>query len=70
MPFSSEAELQINKARVITPEGKIINLDKSKILTAEDEETGSTYKYYALEGITKGSFIEYMYVVKRSPSYT
>ena len=70
LPFSSEAELQINKARVITPEGKIINLDKSKILTAEDEETGSTYKYYALEGITKGSFIEYMYVVKRSPSYT
>ena len=70
LPFSAEAELQINKARVITPEGKLINLDKSKILTAEDEETGRTYKYYALEGITKGSFIEYMYVVKRPPSYT
>ncbi|PQJ68597.1 DUF3857 domain-containing protein [Polaribacter butkevichii] len=70
LPFTVGAELQINKARVITPEGKIINLDQSKILTAEDEETGSTYKYYALEGITKGSFIEYMYVVKRPPSYT
>ncbi|WP_298882428.1 DUF3857 domain-containing protein [uncultured Polaribacter sp.] len=70
LPFSARAELQINKARVITPEGKIINLDKSKILTAEDEETGRKYKYYALEGITKGSFIEYMYVVKRPPSYT
>ncbi|KGL62699.1 DUF3857 domain-containing protein [Polaribacter sp. Hel1_85] len=70
LPFSSQAELQVNKARVITPEGKLINLDKSKILTAEDEETGRTYKYYALEGITKGSFIEYMYVVKRPPSYT
>ncbi len=70
LPFSSEAELQVNKARVITPEGKLINLDQSKILTSEDEETGRTYKYYALEGITKGSFIEYMYVVKRSPSYT
>ena len=70
LPFSSKAELQINKARVITPEGKLINLDQSKILTAEDEETGRTYKYYALEGITKGSFIEYMYVVKRPPSYT
>ncbi|WP_240915509.1 DUF3857 domain-containing protein [Polaribacter sp. 20A6] len=70
LPFSSEAEMQVNKARVITADGKIINLDKSKILTAEDEETVSTYKYFALEGITKGSFIEYMYVVKRPPSYT
>ncbi|MEO9571129.1 MAG: DUF3857 domain-containing protein [Polaribacter sp.] len=70
LPFSAQAELQVNKARVITPEGKLINLDKSKILTAEDEETGRTYKYYALEGITKGSFIEYMYVVKRPPNYT
>lgn len=70
LPFSSRAELQVNKARVITPEGKLINLDQSKILTSEDEETGRTYKYYALEGITKGSFIEYMYVVKRPPSYT
>lgn len=70
LPFSSSSELQVNKARVITPEGKFINLDKSKILTAEDEETGRVYKYFALEGITKGSFIEYMYVVKRKPSYT
>ncbi len=69
LPFSSRAELQVNKARVITPEGKRINLDKSKILTATDEESGRTYKYFALEGITKGSFIEYMYVVKRPPSY-
>jgi hypothetical protein len=69
LPFSSQAELQVNKARVITPKGKRINLDKSKILTAKDEETGKTYKYFALEGVTKGSFIEYMYVVKRPPSY-
>lgn len=70
LPFSSRAELQVNKARVITSEGKLINLDQSKILTSEDEESGRKYKYYALEGITKGSFIEYMYVVKRAPSYT
>jgi len=70
LPFSSRAELQVNKARVITPDGKLMNLDKSKILTAKDDESGRTYKYFALEGITKGSFIEYMYVVKRPPSYT
>ncbi|MGK0325676.1 MAG: hypothetical protein ACJA1D_001017 [Polaribacter sp.] len=69
LPFSSESELQVNKARVITPEGKLINLDKSKILTAKDEESGRTYKYFALEGISKGSFIEYLYVVKKAPTY-
>ncbi|WP_405609573.1 DUF3857 domain-containing protein [Polaribacter sp. Asnod1-A03] len=69
LPFSSTAELEVNKARVITPEGELIDLDESKILTAADEETGRQYKYFALEGITKGSFIEYLYVVKRQPAY-
>jgi len=59
-----------NKARVITKEGKIIELDDSKILTSKDEETQRTYTYYALEGIEKGGFIEYYYVVQRYPSYT
>jgi hypothetical protein len=69
LPFSSDSELQVNKARVIDVTGKIINLDDSKILTAEDEESGRTYKYFAFEGITKGSYIEFLYVVKRSPLY-
>lgn len=69
LPFSSDSELQINKARVIDAEGKIINLNESKILTAQDEETGRQYKYFAFEGITKGSFIEYLYVVKKDPAY-
>ncbi|TXD53393.1 MULTISPECIES: DUF3857 domain-containing protein [unclassified Polaribacter] len=69
LPFSSESELQLNKARVITKEGKVIALDDSKILTAEDDETGRKYKYFAFEGVTKGSFIEYIYVVKRAPEY-
>lgn len=69
LPFSSESELLVNKARVITKDGEIIALDDSKILTAEDDETGRTYKYFAFEGITKGSFIEYIYVVKKSPDY-
>ena len=69
LPFSSESKLQLNKARVISKSGEIINLDASKILTAQDEETGRKYKYFAFEGITKGSFIEYIYVVKKQPAY-
>ncbi|CAL2086601.1 DUF3857 domain-containing protein [Tenacibaculum sp. 190524A05c] len=69
LPFSSNSELVVNKARVIDTEGKVIELDKSKILTATNEETGRTYKYFAFEGVTKGSYIEYIYVVRRIPVY-
>ncbi len=69
LPYSSDSELLVNKARAISKEGVVNELDDSKILTATDEETKRTYKYYAFEGIEKGSFIEYYYVVKKSPSY-
>lgn len=69
LPHSSSSELVINKARVIDEKGNIIELDKSKILTASDEETGKKYKYFAFEGLKKGSFIEYFYVQKKTPSY-
>ena len=70
LPHSSDSKLEVTKARVITKEGTVVNLDDSKILTATDEETNRTYKYFAFEGIEKGSFIEYFYVVKRYPDYT
>ncbi|GAA3600119.1 DUF3857 domain-containing protein [Flavivirga amylovorans] len=69
LPYSSNSELKVNKARVIKKDGEIVELDKSKILTAQDEETGKNYKFFAFEGIEKGSFIEYYYVVQRYPRY-
>lgn len=69
LPYSSTSKLKVNKARVITKEGKILDLDESKILTAQDEETGRNYKFFAFEGVEKGSFIEYLYVVQRYPRY-
>lgn len=69
LPFSSRSQLKVSKARVINANGEIIELDKSKILSAEDEETGQQYKYFALEGIDKGSFIEYFYVIEQYPDY-
>ena len=71
LPYNSNSELQINKARVIQPSGKIVELDESQILTAEDEETQQAYKFFAFEGIEKGSIIEYYYVArKRVPDYS
>ncbi|MFD2726542.1 DUF3857 domain-containing protein [Hyunsoonleella rubra] len=70
LPYNATSELVVNRARVITNEGHIIELDDSKILTSKDEETGRNYKFFAFEGINKGSIIEYYYVTKRYPRYS
>lgn len=70
LPYSANSVLVKSKARVITKSGKVIDLDESKILTAQDEETGKNYKYFAFEGVEKGSVIEYFYVEKKKPSYS
>lgn len=69
LPHSESTELLVSRARVVKSDGKIFELDKGNIFTANDEETGKQYKYFAFEGIEKGSFIEYFYVEKRSPNY-
>lgn len=69
LAFSNNTSLQVSKARVIKKTGEIIELDESKILSAENEETGRKYNYFALEGLEKGSIVEYYYVIKRRPTY-
>jgi len=67
LPYtSSEEDLKVIQARVIKKNGDIIKLDKNKLLTAKDEESGREYKYYAFEGVDKGSVIEYFYIIKTS----
>jgi uncharacterized protein DUF3857 len=55
------------KARTIEPDGKVINLSPDKIY--DDQEDGRQYKKFALEGVEKGSEVEYMYRIKRSISF-
>ena len=69
LPYQSDSKLLRSRARVITKSGKIVVLDDSDIHTASDEETGKQYKYFAFEGVEKGSTIEYYYVVKKYPQY-
>ena len=56
LPYNNSSVLLSNKARVITKSGKIIELDDSKILTATNQETNHTLKYYAFEGIEKRQY--------------
>jgi hypothetical protein len=67
---NSTSELKEIKARVIKKNGDTHVLDKSKILTSKDEETNIESKYYAFEGVEKGSIIEYYYILKRAAAYS
>jgi len=69
LPINYSSELVLTKARVISPENKVQILDESMILTAKDDEQQQSYSFFALEGVKKGSFIEYYYVLKTTPSY-
>lgn len=69
LPYTASSQLLTSKARVITKAGAVLELDDTKILTATDEQTGRNYKYFALEGVTLGSIVEYFYVEKKLPEY-
>jgi Domain of Unknown Function with PDB structure (DUF3857) len=63
IPLSPGAEIVEIKARTIQPNGKVVDLPASKILDAEED--GRLYKKFALEGVEKGSEIEYFYKLKK-----
>lgn len=52
------------KARVIKPNGSVIEFDKNNIKDITDEESGDNYKIFAIDGIEKGDDIEYLIVRK------
>lgn len=56
---SDRNTLLYQKARVISPEGKIKTLKEEDIKEGVYEDTEVTYNYFALEGLEKGSFIEF-----------
>ncbi len=69
LPMNQGVEIISTKARVQNPNGKLTKLNKEDIKEITDENENTAY-YYALKGIEKGSFIEYFYVIKKSPGYT
>ncbi len=66
----SSGKVLVEKARVIKPDGTIINLAKDQIQEAEDEDSHQKYHYFAFEGLEKGNEIEYIYVLQKRPSYS
>ena len=67
VPSDDDKRIIEHKARVITSTGKVMELNKDDIKEAVDEESDQTYHYYALEGIDKGSEIEYFTLAEIAP---
>ncbi|RXK57839.1 DUF3857 domain-containing protein [Lacibacter luteus] len=67
IPVSSYMELVQIKARAITPGNKVIDVAPDAIKDYKDED--GEFKIFAVDGISKGTEIEYTYTVKRSPFF-
>ena len=68
IPLGGVEKVYMRKARVITPGGKVVELDEEAFKIAEDEEDHSRYLYFAFEGLEVGSEIEYIVTIQHSPS--
>ena len=60
-------EISDIKARVITSSGAVIDVPAEKI--KDEEEEGKKYKLFAMEGIDKGSEVEYTYTEKKNANF-
>lgn len=64
IPMHSALELTVLRARVINKDGKAVFFDLNNLKEIKDEETGSAYRIFAMEGVELNSEIEYFYTQK------
>lgn len=69
VPVHDALEIIDIKARAISPEGKVVELDKDNIKALSDDEGEPGFQLFAVEGVTVGSDIEYFYKLRRNASY-
>jgi hypothetical protein len=67
IPVYPNTQVTNLKARVITSQGKVMDVPENKI--KEEVEEGRRYKLFAMEGIDKGAEVEYSYTIKKEPSF-
>lgn len=64
-----ESHVYRQQARVIKPDGKIIELNEADIQESKDENGEVEYRYFALDGIEKECYVEYLHYIARSPNF-
>lgn len=68
VPMDEDTEFKVLKARAVTPDGKVISLNKENIKEVENMENYGAFKIFAIEGVEKGGEVEYFYTTKSSVS--
>lgn len=66
---TEDTHLAAFKARVITG-NKVQEITEKQIQKGIFDETGTEFTYFALEGLEKGSIVEYFYITQQSPHFT
>jgi len=56
------------KARSFSKNGKVTNFNKNDLKEIKDEESGNAYRIFAIDGVEKGSEIEYYFTRKMKGS--
>lgn len=69
IPMGSAVKLIEAKARVIKKDGKIVNFNKDNIKSSSDLDEEGEFQFFAIDGVEKGSEIEYLYVVQKNPYF-
>ena len=67
VPVYGNSEVNNLKARVINSSGQVINVPSEKI--KDEMYEGNRYRFFAMEGLDKGSEIEYTYVTKKNSTF-
>lgn len=67
VPVYGNSQVNDLKARVINSSGQVIDVPSEKI--KDETYEGNRYRFFAMEGLDKGSEIEFTYVTKKNPTF-
>ncbi|HEV9035379.1 MAG TPA: DUF3857 domain-containing protein [Puia sp.] len=66
--YNDPADIIAMRARTILPNGSVKEIRKEDMKDVQEED-GSKYKIFAMEGLEKGAEIEYFYTLKREADF-
>lgn len=69
VPMQDGAHLLALKARTISPRGTVAEVNQSSIKELKDQDGGRGFRIFAVEGVEKGSEIEYVFIRDRNPNF-
>ena len=69
LPVDFDETLELTKARVINPDGIIIELNENDVNKSEDENGNKTY-YFAIKGLERGSILEILFIYYLPAQFT